>query len=135
MGGVSKQNPRSNAAAGCGLCRMILLQDPNPDPQRQMSGINLFGGAAKVEAPGWELGFSSWEDVDSLYFSTLPEQFSLLLSVSAASSKLNCIFRQFKLTSDYRQPGFKVRVAETNRKDFGNQRAHQSSPKLVERLS
>lgn len=78
------------AEQGCGLCRMMLLQDPNPDPGRVIHGLSLFAGASRVEAPYWETGFSSHEDVDSLYFSTEHDQFSLTLSVSARTGEKAC---------------------------------------------
>ncbi len=77
----------ASAEQGCGLCRMLLLQDPNPDPGRLESGLVLFAGDSRVEPPYWETGFSSHEDIDSLYFSTEPDQFDLTLSVSASAGE------------------------------------------------
>lgn len=62
---------------GCGLCRMFLLQDPNPDRMTFRIGLVL-------HAESRENGEDSAKDINSLYFSSENDIFRLTLAVSAA---------------------------------------------------
>ncbi|KAF8856564.1 HET-domain-containing protein [Acephala macrosclerotiorum] len=75
---------RLHAERGCELCRMFLLQDPNTDPRRlQFVPLFLVGkrseGAEFKDRPE----SASAGDINSFYFSSETDQFSLELSVSA----------------------------------------------------
>jgi hypothetical protein len=79
---------RLQAENGCELCRMFLLQDPNTDPGR-LQFVPLFLMARRpdgVEAKQ-DSDPSSSGDINSFYFSSEPDQFSLELSVSACDGE------------------------------------------------
>lgn len=70
-----------SAESGCGLCRLLLLQDPNPNWQRVGEPLTLFAERKK------NVDKSVVGDINSLYFSSEQEMFTLKLSVSAAERK------------------------------------------------
>ena len=66
-----------SAENGCGLCRLLLLQDPNPDWGRFVQPLSLFAereNGLKKQSDG---------EINTLYFSSEAEIFKLKLSVSA----------------------------------------------------
>ncbi|KAG9231165.1 heterokaryon incompatibility protein-domain-containing protein [Amylocarpus encephaloides] len=67
---------RTTAEKGCPLCRIFLLQDPNPDWARLQTSITLF-----AETKDSVDGFC--KDITSLYFWSEADQFKLTVSVSA----------------------------------------------------
>jgi hypothetical protein len=74
---------------GCALCRMMWLQDPNPDPNR----LNFVGLYLHAETAGEETsdgdGDKSVEDINLLHFSSEEGQYRLNLSISALPGKWN----------------------------------------------
>lgn len=72
---------------GCALCRMMWLQDPNPDPNRlNFVGLYLHTETAEeYEADGDEN--KSADDINLLYFSSEEGQYRLNLSISALPGK------------------------------------------------
>ncbi len=64
------------AESGCGLCRLFLLQDPNPDERAFQLPLTLFaqGDPPKENAKA---------NIKSFYFSTLEDIYTLRLSVAA----------------------------------------------------
>lgn len=78
---------RHRSENGCGLCRMFLLQDPNTDSGRlQFVPLFLTALRPKGTEAGDVLGFPSAGNINSFYFSSEPDQFSLELSISAQES-------------------------------------------------
>jgi len=76
---------QKRAENGCGLCRIFLLQDPNPDSQR-LDFIPLYlsaGVSTKIPTED-ESGEEVVKDVNSLSFSS-QEGFILTHSVAARS--------------------------------------------------
>lgn len=74
----NRQGLEMASSSGCGLCRMMLLQDPNPDERRLMQSLSLFAETgASVDG--------SWRNIKSLYFSSFPDMFRLKMAVSTAS--------------------------------------------------
>jgi hypothetical protein len=69
-----------SAEKGCPLCRMFLLQDPNPDMNRNQSGASIF-----AETKGGDGNDAA--DIVSLYFWSLRDHFKLTLSVSAVAGE------------------------------------------------
>jgi hypothetical protein len=63
--------------SGCGLCRLFLLQDPNPDQSHLRPSLTLFADGDVSED-------GSGRDINSLYFSSFQDMFRLKLAVSAA---------------------------------------------------
>jgi hypothetical protein len=70
-----------SAESGCGLCRLLLLQDPNPNWQRITEPLKLFAGRVKSIEKRCD------GDINSIYFSSVQDMFTLKLSVSAAAGK------------------------------------------------
>jgi hypothetical protein len=71
------------AENGCGLCRIFLLQDPNPDSQRlDFIPLYLSAGIAAKPSPRGDEGEELVKDINSLSFSS-QEGFVLTVSVSA----------------------------------------------------
>jgi hypothetical protein len=69
---------------GCPLCRLFLLQDPNPDGNRLIWGpLKLHADIAVPGRGGKNLDRSIGVDISSIYFSSEPG-IQLKLSVSAA---------------------------------------------------
>jgi hypothetical protein len=70
-----------SAGKGCRLCRLRLLQDPNPNWQRSFEPLTLFAER--------EEGRETPSDgaISSLYFTSVQEMFTLRLSVSAAAGE------------------------------------------------
>lgn len=68
---------RIDAERGCGFCRMILLQDPNPNPRRLEGGFTVFA-EGDLSKDGCR------KDIKSLHFSSMPDFFRLTLAISAA---------------------------------------------------
>ncbi|EPE26495.1 hypothetical protein GLAREA_02408 [Glarea lozoyensis ATCC 20868] len=67
-----------SARRGCPLCRVFLLQDPNTDINRNMTGV-LLHAETKMNGKG------GVPDVASIYFQSESEQFKLSLSVAAVA--------------------------------------------------
>jgi len=72
---------------GCALCRMLWLQDPNPDANR----LNFIGSHLHAETVRREKGDlskrTSSHDINLLYFSSEEGQYRLDLSVSTSASE------------------------------------------------
>ena len=80
---------RMDAENGCELCRIFLLRDPNTDSGR-LQFVLLYlsaGTASKIDSESGSSDVLSI-DINSLYFSSEPDQFSLTLSASAAVGRL-----------------------------------------------
>ncbi|KAF4618384.1 hypothetical protein G7Y89_g14920 [Cudoniella acicularis] len=78
-GGLSYIRP--SAENGCTLCRIFLLQDPNPDPGRLPLSAMLYATSSEREAQSG----AGWTDINSIYFSSEQDQYQLMMSVSAKS--------------------------------------------------
>lgn len=89
---------RHESENGCGLCRMFLLQDPNADSGR-LQFVPLFLTALKPNGTEVEetSGFSSAGDINSFYFSSEPDQFSLELSISTQESEYTAVNGEYLL--------------------------------------
>lgn len=72
---------RDSASRGCSLCRLFLLQDPNPDPNRLIGqSISLHADGLFGEEDQWE---TKLEFLRSLNFESEPDQYRLSISISA----------------------------------------------------
>lgn len=79
---------RLQAENGCELCRMFLLQDPNTDPGRlQFVPLFLMGRRPDGIENIQNSDSSSAGDINSFFFSSETDQFSLELSVSACDGE------------------------------------------------
>jgi hypothetical protein len=78
---------RESAENGCGLCRIFLLQDPNPDIHRLHAiPLSLFAGMTSTNSPTNRASDIQAKDINSLSFSS-EALFLLTLSVSALPGK------------------------------------------------
>jgi hypothetical protein len=80
---------RRTAQKGCKLCRVMLLQDSNPDPNKFLvDPLVLFAQVVRgqegveTENPSTN-GFS--EDINAIHFDSEQDIFKLTMSVSASS--------------------------------------------------
>lgn len=91
---------RLHAERGCELCQMFLLQDPNTDPRRlQFVPLFLVGKRPEEIKVKDTSGFSSAGDINSFYFSSETDQFSLELSVSAYEGEQKHVMQNLILTT------------------------------------
>ncbi|KUJ14052.1 HET-domain-containing protein [Mollisia scopiformis] len=90
---LSRNALESSAERGCGLCRMFLLQDPNPDERRLQMSLSLF-------AEGSLSDDGCTVDINSLYFSSEPDMFKLKLSVAALDDNAKMITSQSPIEKD-----------------------------------
>jgi len=89
-----------HAERGCELCRTFLLQDPNTDPRRlQFVPLFLVGKRSKEIEARQISNLSSAGDINSFYFSSEADQFSLELSVSAYKGKPKHVIQSLILIS------------------------------------
>lgn len=82
---------REACEEGCGMCRMMWLQDPNEEEGRmQFTSLDLFADMAEgTERPISEAGdLVSAGDINSLYFESEAGQFRMTMSVSALPGML-----------------------------------------------
>lgn len=76
----SLQYFRESAERGCTLCRIFLLQDPNPADERGADWTNIF---AEIEG-----GEGDGLDIKGVYFWSMPDQYRVFLSVAAEEGEL-----------------------------------------------
>ena len=117
---------RHESEYGCRLCRVFLLQDPNTDPRRlQFVPLVLTALRPKGAEAQQILGFSSPGDINSLYFSSEPDQFSLELSISAGESEYTSVNVDFLAQSYTDDPAARYITQRPPEENLGNEHTNQ----------